>query len=43
MSLRAVISQHLLPSARAGEKRVLALEIMFNNSPIAANISFRQD
>jgi len=40
LSLRAVISQHLLPSAQEGEKRVLALEIMFNNSPIASAIRF---
>jgi twitching motility protein PilT len=37
-SLRAVISQHLLPSACPGEKRVLAVEIMFNNSAIGAAI-----
>jgi len=40
LSLRAVISQHLLPSIHPGEKRVLALEIMFNNSPIASAIRF---
>jgi len=40
LSLRAVISQHLLPSVRKGEKRVLALEIMFNNVPIASAIRF---
>jgi twitching motility protein PilT len=39
-SLRAVISQHLLPSSLPGEKRVLALEIMFNNAPIASAIRF---
>jgi len=38
LSLRAVISQHLLPNVRAGEKRVLALEIMFSNSAIASAI-----
>jgi len=37
-SLRAVVSQHLLPSVLLGEKRVLALEILFNNSAIAAAI-----
>lgn len=37
-SLRAVVSQHLLPSSVDGEKRWLALEVMFNNSPIAAAI-----
>ncbi len=39
-SLRAVISQHLLPSVCQGDKRVLALEIMFNNGPIASAIRF---
>lgn len=38
MSLRAVISQILLPSAEPGAKRELALEIMFNNSPMSAAI-----
>ncbi len=37
-SLRAVVSQHLLPNVRPGEKRVLALEIMFSNSAIASAI-----
>jgi twitching motility protein PilT len=37
MSLRAVISQHLLPSVRQ-ERRELALEIMFNTAPIASAI-----
>ncbi len=40
MSLRAVISQHLLPNVEPGQKRVLALEIMFNNVPIASAIRF---
>jgi twitching motility protein PilT len=38
LSLRCVISQHLLPSAIPGEKRVLALEIMFANDSIRAAI-----
>jgi len=38
LSLRAVVSQHLLPNVHAGEKRVLALEIMFNNSAIGSAI-----
>ena len=38
MSLRAVISQHLLPSCEEGGKRELALEVMINNSPIASAI-----
>ena len=40
LGLRAVISQHLLPSAFPNEKRVLALEILFNNHPIASAIRF---
>ncbi len=35
-----MVSQHLLPSAKPGEKRVLAQEIMFNNSAVAATIRF---
>jgi twitching motility protein PilT len=42
MSLRAVISQHLLPSTTGG-KRQLALEILFNNSPIASAIRTGKD
>lgn len=38
MSLRAVVSQHLVPGAEQGSKRELAVEIMFNNSPIANGI-----
>lgn len=38
LSLRAVVSQHLLPSSVPTEKRELALEVMFNTSPIAAAI-----
>ncbi len=37
-SLRAVISQHLLPNACIGEKRVLAMEIMFNTHAVASAI-----
>ena len=40
MSLRAVISQHLLPGLPEGGKRRLALEIMFNNSPVSSAIRF---
>jgi twitching motility protein PilT len=40
MSLRAIVSQHLLPNVQKGEKRVLAQEIMFNNVPISATIRF---
>jgi twitching motility protein PilT len=39
-SLRAVIAQHLLPSVLPGDKRVLALEILINNGPIANAIRF---
>jgi twitching motility protein PilT len=39
LSLRAIIAQHLLPSAQGG-KRVLALEIMFNNTPMVSAIRF---
>jgi twitching motility protein PilT len=42
LALRAVVSQHLLPSA-AGGKRELALEILFNNSPIASAIRTGKD
>ncbi len=38
LSLRAVVSQHLLPSIHPGEKRVLAMELLFNNSAIAGAI-----
>ncbi len=38
MSLRAVVSQHLVAGAEPGSKRELAVEIMFNNSPIANGI-----
>ncbi|HUT14333.1 MAG TPA: PilT/PilU family type 4a pilus ATPase [Thermoguttaceae bacterium] len=40
IGLRAVVSQHLLPSVEAGAKRELALEIMFNNSAIASAVRF---
>jgi twitching motility protein PilT len=40
MGLRAVISQHLLPSIVPGAKRELAVEVMFTNSPIASAIRF---
>ncbi len=37
MALRAVVSQHLLPSTDDG-RRCLAMEIMINNNPIASAI-----
>jgi twitching motility protein PilT len=40
MSLRAVVSQHLIPSQVAGAKRELALEIMFNNAPMSSAVRF---
>ena len=38
MSLRAVVSQHLLPGADPDAKQELALEILFNTSPVASAI-----
>ncbi len=38
MSLRAVISQHLVPCAQPGEKQALALEVLFNTLPVASAI-----
>ena len=38
LSLRGVVSQHLLPNVHPGQRRVLALEIMLNNSPLASAI-----
>jgi twitching motility protein PilT len=38
LSLRAVVSQHLLPSVEEGEKRELALEVLFNDHRIASGI-----
>lgn len=38
LSLRAVLSQHLLPSTHIDDKRELALEILFVNSAIASAI-----
>lgn len=40
LSLRSVVSQHLLPSAKEGEKRVLALEVLHVNNPVRAGIKF---
>jgi twitching motility protein PilT len=38
LALRAVVSQYLLPNACAGERRVLAMEILLNNSAIASSL-----
>jgi len=38
LSLRAIVSQRLLPDIAKGEKRHLALEVLWNNYPIAAAI-----
>lgn len=38
MSLRSVVSQHLLPSTEPGHKRELALEVMFGSLPVASAI-----
>ena len=38
MSLRAIVSQRLLPGSERGEKRHLALEVLWNTYPIASAI-----
>ncbi len=38
MSLRAVVSQHLLPAAAAGQRRALAMELLYNTLPVASAI-----
>lgn len=38
LGLRAVVSQHLLPSSVPGDKRHLALEVLLNTSPVASAI-----
>jgi len=38
LSLRSVVSQHLLPPANLGEKRVLAMEVMHVNHPVRVAI-----
>jgi twitching motility protein PilT len=38
MSLRSVVTQHLLPSANEGEKRALAIEVLHVNSQVQAAI-----
>ena len=38
MSLRAVVSQRLLPDVERGAKRHLALEVLWNTHPIASAI-----
>ena len=38
LSLRCVISQHLLPSAKENERRALAVEALFNNFAVASAI-----
>jgi len=40
LSLRSVVSQHLLPSVHEGEKRALAIEILHVNNPIRVGIKF---
>lgn len=37
-ALRAVVCQHLLPSIFEGERRELAVEVMYNTHPVAAAI-----
>ena len=36
MSLRAVLSQRLLPGVERGSKRHLALEVLWNTNPVAS-------
>jgi twitching motility protein PilT len=38
MSLRSIVSQRLLPGVEKGEKRQLALEVLWNTHPIASSI-----
>lgn len=40
LSLRSVVSQHLVPAAAQGAKRVLATEIMHVNQPVRIAIKF---
>lgn len=40
LSLRSVVSQHLLQPAKEGDKRVLALEILHVNHPVRIAIKF---
>ncbi len=40
MSLRCVISQHLLPPTNEGDRRALAFEVMLNSLPVSAAIRF---
>lgn len=40
LSLRSVVSQHLLPPTKPGDRRVLALEVMHVNQPIRSAIRF---
>lgn len=38
LSLRAVVSQHLIPGVDVESKRELAMEVLINNAPIASGI-----
>jgi len=38
MSLRSVVSQHLIPAQTEGDRRVLAIEVLFNTLPVASAI-----
>jgi len=40
LSLRSVVSQHLLPAAREGDKRVLAMEVLHVNQQVRIAIRF---
>ena len=43
MSLRAIVSQRLLPGVEHGAKRLLALEVLWNTHPIANAIRTGRD
>ncbi len=43
MSLRAIVSQRLLPGVEHGAKRELAIEVLWNTHPIANAIRIEQD
>jgi twitching motility protein PilT len=40
LGLRAVVSQRLLPGTERGQKRHLALEVLWNTHPVASAIRF---
>jgi len=40
LSLRSVVTQHLLPPAMEGDRRILALEVLHVNQPVRVGIRF---